>query len=208
MIDSQLRPTGVNDPRVLEALRSVPRELFVPAERRLFAYIDEDQEVAPGRYLSEPMIFARLLNEVRVRAEDRVLLVGAATGYGAAVIGRLAAHTVALEEDEALAAQARANLAALGVGDVAVEVGPLTAGWPSGAPYDVLFVDGAVEFIPQPLIEQLREGARLAAVIVEPSGVGRATVGTVAGGAYGANAFADAAMPLLPGFRRPAGFRF
>ena len=155
MIDCQLRPTGVSDPRVVEAFAAVPRERFVPADRALLAYLDEDLAVAPGRYLMEPMAFGQLLMGAAFRGHERVLIIGAGTGYSAAVIARLVAEVVAVEQDTALAAAARANLAAMGADTATVVEAPLAGGWPDGAPYDVLFFDGAVADVPAALLAQL-----------------------------------------------------
>lgn len=200
MVDSQLRTTGVNDPGVLAAVRAVPRERFVPASRAALAYADAPVELAPGRWMIEPMVLGLLLTHARIGAGDRVLVVGAATGYAAAVIARLTPHVTAVEEDAGLAATARAN-------GVAVDEGPLIAGWPAAAPYDVIFIDGAVAELPPALLAQA-EGGRIAAVIVGADGVGRATVGRVVGGYFAGTGFIETGAAVLPGFARAAKFMF
>lgn len=207
MVDGQLRTVGVTDARIVAALSSVPRERFVPDARRQVAYVDDAIEIAPGRYLNTPMAFGRLLSAVRILHSERVLLVGGATGYGAAVIAYLAHEVVAIESDAGLAGMARGMLTALGVSNVRVETGALSEGWAKGAPYDVVFVDGAIETVPQALIDQLRDGGRLAAVVIE-RGVARITTGVKAGDGFGTTALAEVATPRLPGFEIPAGFRF
>ena len=204
MVASQLRTTGVNDPRVVEAMGEVPREDFVPAERLAVAYADMLVPLAPGRALNPPMALGRLLTEARLRGHERALVIGAATGYGAAVLARLVAHVVALEEDEALLAFARKALAGSGVELVK---GPLAKGFAKGAPYDFVLFDGAVEQVPQAIVEQVREGGTIALALRE-EGVSRLAVGRVIGGAFGATVFADAAAAALPGFERPRGFSF
>ena len=201
MIDRQLRTTGVNDPAVLTALRAVERERFVPAARRSLAYTDAAIELAPGRWLMEPMSFALLLNHAAVLPTDRVLVVGAGTGYGASVLLQLTAQVIALEEDTALAAAARAN-------GLTVVEGPLVDGWAAGAPYDLIVCDGAVAIVPPALLAQLTDGGRLAAVIVGDDGVGRATVGRYAAGHFAGTAFIEAGVQLLPGFARAPHFVF
>lgn len=208
MIDSQLRTTGVSDPRVVEAIRATPRELFVPAERAMLAYVDQNQPIAPGRYLMEPMVFGRLLDAAMIGPDMRVLVVGAGTGYAAAVIARLAREVVAVEEDTELAAKARANLATLRLANLQVVEGLLAAGWPAEAPYDAVFFDGMIETVPDALLGQLREGGQVIGVIVDAAGVGRGVVGVVAGGVLGTNAFMEAAVARLPGFERPKRFQF
>jgi protein-L-isoaspartate(D-aspartate) O-methyltransferase len=208
MIDCQLRTTGVSDPQVVEAFAAVPRERFVPAERALVAYLDEDLPLGNGRYLMEPMAFGQLLMGARFKPNERVLVIGAATGYSAAVIARLAGEVVAVEQDPALAEAARANLAALGVDNAKVVDGLLVGGWPQGAPYDALFFDGAVATLPQPLLDQLKDGGRVIGVIVDEDGVQRGTTGVVAGGSFGQAEFTDLSVRPLPGFERPKQFTF
>lgn len=208
MIDSQLRTTGVNDMEVIGAIAAVPRERFVPKERELLAYLDEDQPIAPGRWIMEPMIFGRLLVAARFARHERVLIVGAGTGYSTAVIARLAGAVVAVEEDMALAAKARGNLDMLDVLNATVVEAPLPEGAPKHGPFDVLFFDGAVERIPEALLAQLRDGGRVIAVLIDEAGVGRGVNGVVAAGSFGTTAFLDAMLPVLPGFERPKMFKF
>lgn len=208
MIDSQLRPTGVNDPRVLAAFASVPRELFVPEEMRSIAYLDDDLEIFPGRSLMEPLTFGNLVNRAQIAPTDRVLLIGLGGGYEAAVIARLAAEVTAVEEAPALAAQAMDALAAARIGNVAVVTGPLGGGDPAHAPYDLLFINGAIEMIPPALVDQLAEGGRFAGVVIDDMGVSRAAAGRKSSGVLGTTAFLDAGTRPLPGFGRPRAFRF
>lgn len=206
MIDSQLRPNGVNTVRVIEAFEPVERERFVPDRLRALAYLDEDLEVALGRALMEPLVFGNLVMRAELAPTDRVLLVGACTGYEAAVVARLAGHVTALEEDAELAGAARANLA--GNANIAVVEGPLAGGWPAAAPYDVLMLNGMVDHIPPALVDQLVDGGRVVGVLRDDDGVGRAIVGRKAGGALGVSAFLDVGVLALPGFARPRGFVF
>ena len=233
MVASQLRTTGVSDPRVVAAMGAVPRELFVPTERLPLAYADALVPLKPGRALNTPMALGRLLTEARPHPSDRALVVGAATGYAAAVLARLVGHVVALEEDEELAARIRAALAQLsnyaGDGMIAghelesdegraasrplelagfeVVRGPLAKGWKKGAPYDLILIDGAVEQVPKALTEQLADGGRLATGLIE-DGVSRLCLGRKAGDGFGLIAFADAASSILPGFEKPRAFTF
>ncbi len=201
MVDRQLQTAGVNDPALLAALRQVPRERYVPAAKRSMAYTDASIELAPGRWLIEPMSLALLLNHAQVRRDDRVLVVGAGSGYSAAVIGILAGRVTALESDEALAAMARSN------GSAIVD-GTLVDGYAADAPYDLIVVDGAVATVPEPLLRQLAPGGRLAAIIVGEDGVGRVTVGTYAAGHFAGTSFIEAGVHLLPGFARAPQFVF
>ena len=204
MVVGTLRTTGVNDPRVLAAMGDVPRERFVPETNRAIAYADTIVLLGRGRYLNSPIALGKLLVEAAPREGERALVIGAATGYSAAVMARLVGQVVAVEEEPELAAAAKAALAGSGVQLVE---GPLAKGYKRGAPYDMILIDGAVEIIPDPLVDQLADGGRIAAAIVE-DGVQRLAIGRRAGGGFGVVTFADVASAPLPGFERPRGFTF
>ncbi len=201
MIDSQLRTVGIIDADVIRGFLSVAREAFVPAAMAGLAYADAAIEVAPGRALLEPLVLGLLLEHAHVVPTDRVLVIGAATGYSAAVIAQIAPATLALESDSGLAAVARAA-------GVAVVEGPLTDGWPTAAPYDVILFEGAIEWVPPAIAAQLAPGGRVAAV-VRDAGVGSAFAGPVlADGRIGGLGFLEVAARVLPGFARPRAFAF
>ena len=204
MVASQLRTTGVNDPRVVAAMGDVPRERFVPEDRLAMAYADALVPLGQGREMNSPMALGRLLTEAHLRGRERALVIGPATGYSAAVVARLAGSVVAVEEDPALAGFAREALAGSGVELVE---GPLNAGWPAGAPYDFILIDGAVEYVPQAIVDQIADGGEIALALLEGR-VTRLAVGRVVAGAFGATPFSDAAAAVLPGFARPRGFIF
>ncbi len=204
MVASQLRTTGVNDPRVIAAMGAVPRERFMPADRLAFAYADTIVPLTGGRDLSSPMALGRMLTEARLDGSERALVVGAATGYSAAVLARLAASVVALEQDPGLAAFARDALAGTGV---TVVEGALNAGHQSGAPYDFVLIDGAVEEVPQAIVDQVADGGEIALALIE-QGVTRLCVGRVVAGAFGSQCYSDAAAAVLPGFEKPRIFSF
>lgn len=208
MVESQLRTNKVADEAVLDAFLMVPRERFVPVAFHDTAYLDEDLPLGNGRVLLEPMILARMLAAAKIRGTDKVLDIGCASGYGAAILARIAGSVVAVEEDKALAGQARARLAELGVLHVAVVEGPLTRGHAAEAPYDVIVIEGAVAAIPDALAAQLAEGGRLVAVVKEGGGVGRATLMTHVQGVLSRRPLFDAAAPLLPGFAPAPSFVF
>ena len=199
MVASQLRTTAVNDPRVVAAMAEVPRERFVPADRAAIAYADIAVPLGGGRALRPPMALGKLLTELQLRPADRALVIGAATGYSAAILAKLVASVVALEEDAALNPAAPIG--------VRVVRGPLAEGWAEGAPYDAILIDGAVETVPEAIVAQLAEGGRLAAAVLE-AGVSRLSVGRRAGAGFGLTAFADADAAPLPGFAPPPAFRF
>jgi protein-L-isoaspartate(D-aspartate) O-methyltransferase len=212
MVDNQVRTSDVTDWRVLAAMLEVPRERFLPPSSAALAYLDLDVPVAggegsaPRRCMLKPMVLAKLLQAAEIGAADRVLDVGAATGYSSAILARLAGSVVALEEDPALAQRAREGLAAAGADNVEVVVGPLSGGWPVVAPYDVILLNGATEVAPQSLLRQLKDGGRL--VGVEGRAPGKATIYHAAAGEVSARPIFDAAAAVLPGFARPATFVF
>jgi protein-L-isoaspartate(D-aspartate) O-methyltransferase len=203
MVASQLRTTAVNDPRVVEAMSIVQREHFVTPDRAGLAYLDISQPIGAGRELPAPMVLGRLLTEARIRPQDRVLVIGAGSGYAAAVLALLAGHVVALEEDATLPGIGGAAVPST----VAQVSGPLIGGWAASAPYDVILFDGAIERVPQAIVDQLADGGRIAAGLVE-NGVTRLAIGRRAGGSFGMTTFVEAAVPILPGFASPEGFRF
>jgi protein-L-isoaspartate(D-aspartate) O-methyltransferase len=207
MVTNQLVPNRVTDERVTAAMGSVARELFVPEAVRAAAYADEDVALGRGRFVMEPRVFARLLQAAAVGASDLVLDVGCGTGYSSAVLAKLAATVVALEEDAELAQRATQTLARAGADNVAVVTGPMRAGYAQQGPYDVIFVNGAVPAIPDRLAAQLADGGRLVAV-VGAARLGKATLVVNVGGVAGAQVLFDAAVPALPGFADPPKFVF
>jgi protein-L-isoaspartate(D-aspartate) O-methyltransferase len=207
MVESQIRTNKVTHAALLAALAAVPRERFVPAERVHAAYVDHDIPLAAGRYLMEPMIYARLVQVVDPQPSENALVVGSATGYGAAVLARLVKSVTALESDPALAGRGREQLTQQGVVGATQVEGPLEQGWPRGAPYDLILLEGASEVIPQTLFDQLADGGRLVAVIVA-EGVGRAVLHTKQANIVSHRAVFDAAIHPLPGFTRSRGFVF
>jgi len=208
MIESQLRPNKVMDGRVLRAFAEIRRELFVPQHLRVVAYIDEDLPLGSGRYLTEPMVAARLLQAATIERTDTVLIIGAGMGYEAALAALLARSVVAVEEDPELARRARAALVEHSIASVSVVEGPLPQGYRPRAPYDVILFCGAVAEVPSEIDSQLAEGGRLLAVVKSASGVGRATFRTRTGGVVARRVLFDAATPLLPGFLPKPAFVF
>jgi protein-L-isoaspartate(D-aspartate) O-methyltransferase len=215
MVDGQVRPNKVTDPRIIAAMRRIARERFVPPQAVPLAYSDEDVPLGGGRYLTEPMVIARLAQIAAVRADERVLVVAAGSGYGAALLAACGARVTALESDPALLALARAALADEAPGVTLVE-GELAAGWAAGAPYDVILIDGAVEEIPQALIGQLRPAAgRLVTVRVAAgqaartsggSRISQAVIGELSHAGLSLQPVFDCAIP--PAFRKAPKFVF
>lgn len=207
MVDNQVRPADVTDHRIIAALLEVPRERFVAPSRQAVAYLDIDAPAADGsaRMLLKPIVFGKLLQAAGIKETERVLDVGCATGYSAAVLARLAGQVVALEQDAALARSAASNLA--GIGNVTVVTGPLAGGWPQGGPYDVILLEGRSEVAPEPLCRQLADNGRLL-VVIGNAPMGKAAIYSKAGPHVTMVPLFDAGAPVLPGFVKPPEFVF
>ncbi len=209
MVDGQVRPSDVTDIRILDAMLAVPREAFVPENKQAMAYLDLDLDVgeggSAGRFLIKPAVLAKMLQAAEIKETDRVLVVGCATGYAAAVIARFVVPLVtATEGDPALAAKAKTLLA----GEKAiVRTAAAADGDPADAPYDVIVLNGASEVVPERLYGQLRDGGRLVGVFAT-SQPARATIVTCSHGDYGHRTLFDAAAPVLPGMERVPAFVF
>jgi protein-L-isoaspartate(D-aspartate) O-methyltransferase len=212
MVQGQVRINDVTEPRLTSAMLEVPREQFLPPALAELAYLDRDLPVtAPDaggeRYLLKPLVLAKLIQSAEIEPRDRVLDVACATGYGTALLARLAGSVVALEQHVELARAAQRNLAACSLGNITVVQGPLTEGWPGQAPYDVILLEGRCEIAPDRVLSQLADGGRLVCV----QGRGTAAKGMLYrrghGEASGRPLF-DAAAPLLPGFAEPPTFVF
>lgn len=209
MVDGQVRPSDVTDLRIITAMLDVPRENFVPAKSQELAYLDLDLGLgaagAATRSLMKPMVLSKLVQALELEATDKVLIVGAATGYAAAIVARLAGETVALEQDDSLAGIARTALA--GAPNVTIVTGPLVQGYSAGAPYDAILVEGSVEELPDTFRDQLKDGGRLVCVMGTAPG-GCAMLYRRSGHELGGRRIFDAAAGLLPGFAKAAAFAF
>jgi protein-L-isoaspartate(D-aspartate) O-methyltransferase len=207
MVEGQVRTADVTDGAILEAMQTLPRERFLPSALAQLAYLDGDVPVTRGRTLLRPMVLAKLVQAARIGKSNRVLDLGCATGYSAAVVSRLAGSVVALEEDPTLAALAKEALASVGASNVEVVVGPLTAGWPAGGPYDVIFLDGATQFPPDALGPQLMpEGCMVG--VYSPTAASKATIFHYIEGHMVGRPVFDAAARVLPGFTAAPQFVF
>lgn len=208
MVDCQVRPADVTDLRIIAAMLEVPREAYVAPARQPVAYLDIDVPVGDsGRTLLKPATFAKLVQAADIKETDRVLDVGCASGYSAAVLARLAGTVIALEEDIALARAAGETLARTGAANLSVVSGPLAAGWKQGAPYDVIVMEGATQVAPDSVLSQLKDGGRLVAV-VGASPVGKGTIFRKAAGHATEQPLFEGSAPLLPGFAKAAAFVF
>jgi protein-L-isoaspartate(D-aspartate) O-methyltransferase len=186
----------------------IPREAFVPPDQRSLAYAEVPLKFAPGRYMTEPAIFAKLVQSAEIGPDDKVLLIGAGTGYGAALISYLASDVVALEQDPSLLDAARRNLDNAGIKTIHLRQAVLNEGLPDRAPFDAIIIDGAVEMAPPALTGQLAEGGRLSTILIEKNGASRGMVYRAIGGIVSGVPVYDAKLPVLPGFERPRGFQF
>jgi protein-L-isoaspartate(D-aspartate) O-methyltransferase len=209
MVLSQLRPNKVIDEQVINAMEALPREQFVPQPYRGVAYMDEDVAVAPGRFLMEPMVLARLLQEAELQPQDIALVIGCATGYDVAVLAKIVNTAIGLESDTALAQQASQTLQSLGLDNVAVVEGPLKEGLAKQGPFNVILLAGAIPEISETLLNQLADGGRLIGVVRPPEApIGQAVIVKRAGNLFPQRVLFDAGTRPLPGFERPAGFVF
>jgi protein-L-isoaspartate(D-aspartate) O-methyltransferase len=208
MVDSQIRPNRVTDPRILSAMRRLPRERFLPSNVWPLAYADEDVPLGNGRFMLEPMVLARLLQAANLRDNERVLVVGSGTGYAAAVLAACGCRVTALEEDAALLAIAHSVLPAEAPG-VTVVTGPLAAGWPANGPYDLILIEGAVPEIPTALAAQThQENGRLLAAIHADGRATQAVIAEATGFGVGVSTLFDCGTPPIPSFRKAPMFAF
>ncbi|RJF83954.1 protein-L-isoaspartate O-methyltransferase [Azospirillum cavernae] len=208
MVEGQIRPNKVTDHRLVDALSETPREAFVPESARGVAYVDDDLPIGHGRYLLEPMVFARMLQYVSVQESDRVLDVGGAGGYSTAILAKLAASVVGLDSDAALTAAAAAALSAQGVTNATTVTGPMAVGHADGGPYDVIVIEGTIPEVPAALADQLAEDGRLVAIVQDARGVGEVRLFQRVGGVLSSRILFEAQPHALPGFEKKASFVF
>jgi protein-L-isoaspartate(D-aspartate) O-methyltransferase len=208
MVDGQVKPNRVTDPRIFLAMQEIPRELFAPPHLRSRALADEDLALGGGRVLLQPMTIGKLVQLAAPRVGERVLVLAAGPGYGAAMMAHMGAQVVALEDDPAIAALGDAAIAASGLraGMLRRQIGPSAAGLPAGAPYDLILIEGAVPAVPPAVSAQLGEGGRLVTIQQGPEKVGAAILGRRIGGAFSATDAFDLRGALLPAFLPKPGF--
>ncbi len=205
MVDTQVRPADVTKFPIIDAMMSVPREAFVPDEMREAAYMGENLDLGGGRVILEPRTLAKILDALDIQGDELVLDVGCAYGYSAAVIARMAEAVVAVEEDPGMAAEAPGLLSDNGGDNVIVHDGPLSEGAAAHGPYDVVVVEGAVEHLPDTLIDQVKEGGRIACLFMEGA-LGAVRIGYKIDGEMTWRFAFNAGAPVIPGFERHAAF--
>ena len=205
MVDTQVRPSDVTKFPIIDAMLSVPREAFVPHNLREAAYMGENVDLGAGRVVLEPRTLAKMLDALDIRGDELVLDIGCALGYSSAVMARMAELVVAVEEDEAMAAEAQALLSEHGADNVVVHPGPLTGGAAEHGPYDVIAIQGAVAHLPEALLAQLKEGGRIACLFMEAA-LGVVRIGYKIDGAVTWRFAFNAGAPVLPGFEKHAAF--
>jgi protein-L-isoaspartate(D-aspartate) O-methyltransferase len=209
MIDGQLRPNRVTNAELLTAIGDLPRERFLPDALRSVAYADDDVPLGGGRYLMEPMVLARLIQTLQPKHGDRAMILGAGRGYGAALLARLVKLVTAVESDPALASAGGQIAKDLGLVNIRWVTGKLEQGAPDAAPYDVVLIEGAVQQVPQAILDQLAEGGRLAVVVSgAPGAMGVAQLFVKEGGVTSGRPLFEAGTRLLPGFAPPPRFTF
>ena len=206
MVDTQVRPSDVTKFPIIDALLSVPREDFVPTALREAAYMGENLELGAGRVMLEPRTLAKILDALDIASDELVLDVGAGYGYSAAVVARMAEAVVALEEDEAMAADAQDALMEAGADNVVPHIGALADGAPDHGPYDVIVIQGGVGDVPQALLDQLKDGGRIAALFVEGA-LGEVRIGYKQGQKISWRRAFNAGAPVMHGFERHNAFQ-
>lgn len=205
MVDTQVRPSDVTKFPIIDAMLSVPRELYVPREQAEAAYISENILIAPGRVVLEPRTLGKLLDALNIEGDELVLDIGAGYGYSSAVVARMAEAVIAVEEDAALAEEAQSILSDQGADNVVVHAGPLTDGAAQHGPYDAILIQGAVEQVPDSLISQIKEGGRIGCVFMEGA-LGVVRIGYKIDGDISWRFAFNASAPVLPGFAKDVAF--
>ncbi len=208
MVDTQIIPNRVTDRAVIDAMAEMPREVFVPTNYKSVAYVDRAIPLSAERWVVEPMVVARLLQEATIKPSDVVLSIGCGTGYAVAIMAKLASTVVAVECDKGLAQKSGDTLAKLGIDNVAIINDALTDGVANQAPYDVIFFDGAVAEAPEAIIGQLADGGRLVCVVAGAGGLGQGVLIQRFGGSIARREVFEAGTPMLPGFEADISFQF
>ncbi|EAQ27188.1 protein-L-isoaspartate O-methyltransferase family protein [Roseovarius sp. 217] len=205
MVDTQVRPSDVTKFPIIDAMLSVPREVFVPTALREAAYMGENLDLGEGRVMLDPRTLAKMLDALEIEGDDLVLDIGPAYGYSAAVIARMAEAVVGVEDTAAMVEEAQRTLSEQGADNVVMHEGPLADGAPEHGPYDVITVQGAVAHLPEALLAQLKDGGRIACLFMEGA-LGVVRIGYKIDGQISWRYAFNAGAPILPGFERHAAF--
>lgn len=205
MVDTQVRPSDVTKFPIIDAMLTVPREVYVPRDRREAAYVGENLDIGGGRVVLEARTLAKLLDALDIQPDEMVLDLGCGLGYSTAVLARLAETVIAVEEDAGLAGEAQRLLSEESVDNALVIAGPLAAGAAKHAPYDVIILQGGAEVVPEALLAQLKDGGRIGVVFMDGP-LGTAMVGFKGEGAISWRPVFNATAPVLDGFRKARGF--
>ena len=205
MVDTQVRPSDVTKFPIIDAMLSVPREVYVPATMQEAAYIGENLDIAAGRVVLEPRTFGKMLDALMIDVDDVVLDIACGLGYSTAVLAQMCDFVVAVEDDDARAVQAQETLSAQGVDNAAVMTGPLAEGSAKSGPYDIIMVQGAVHTVPDALLDQLREGGRIVCIFAEGA-LGIVRIGLKIDGTVNWRFAFNAGAPVLTGFEKQAAF--
>lgn len=205
MVDTQVRPSDVTKFPIIEAMLSIRREEFVPDNRREAAYVGENLDIGAGRVMLEPRTLAKMLDAVDVQRDEMVLDLGCGLGYSSAVVARLAEAVVAVESIEALASEAQDILSREGADNVILHQGPLAEGAAQHGPYDVIVIQGAVAELPVSILDQLKDGGRIACLFMEGA-LGVVRIGYKLDGGISWRFAFNASAPVLAGFEKQAAF--
>ncbi|RED12990.1 protein-L-isoaspartate O-methyltransferase family protein [Pontivivens insulae] len=207
MVDCQIRPSDVTRFPIIKAMLSIPREEYLPSSARDVAYMGEHVEIARGRVCLDPRVLAKMIDALAIQSTDLVLDIGAGLGYSTAVLADIAQVAIGLEQDEALANEASATLAAQGVDNAVIETATMTDGAPAHGPYDCIIVQGAVEEMPDTIGGQLRADGRIVAIFMDGA-LGTVKIGTKGAAGISWRRIFDATAPILPGFAKEKAFVF
>lgn len=206
MVDTQIRPSDVTKFPIIDAMLAVPREVYVPRPLRDTAYVGENLSLGPDRVILEPRTLAKMLDALDISRDELVLDIGCGLGYSTAVIARMAEAVIAVESDESMASDAQALLSDHDVDNAMVQAGPLADGAAEHGPYDVIILQGAVETLPEDLIDQLKENGRICALFAEGA-LGVVRVGYKIDGAISWRDMFNAGAPVMEGFQAEAAFQ-
>lgn len=205
MVDTQVRPSDVTKFPIIDAMLTIPREMFVPADKRELAYVGEHVALGDGRFVLEPRLLAKMLEAANIQNGELVLDIGAGLGYSAALAAHIADAVIAVEDSAARVTDAENALGEAGIDNVAVIEGALSEGAVKSAPYDVILIQGGVEQVPDSLIEQLKDGGRIVAIFLDGA-LGEVRVGYFIDGAISWRFAFNGTAPLLPGFAAEKAF--